>query len=72
MLNMENRRERFQRVASKRINEIIDKIRILWNCANKSAYEYTEDDINKIFRAINEQLKDTRSRFTIRKKEFKL
>ncbi len=69
---MENRRERFKRVASKRTNEIIDKIRILWNCANKSTYEYNEEDISKIYREINEQLKQTRSRFSVKKREFTL
>ena len=43
-MEKETRHERFKRLASKRTNEILEKIRILGNCSNKSSYEYTEDD----------------------------
>ncbi len=43
----ETRHERFKRVASKRTNEILEKIRILGNCSNKSSYEYTEEEVIK-------------------------
>ena len=47
---MENRAERFKRIATKRTVDIIDKIRILGNTSNKSTYEYTEADVTKIFK----------------------
>ena len=69
----ENRNERFKRIASKRTNDILEKIRILGNCANKSSYEYTEEEINKIFTEIDKQLKLTKAKFITGKKErFKL
>ncbi|MBT6914991.1 MAG: hypothetical protein HOA38_06080 [Candidatus Marinimicrobia bacterium] len=69
---METRKERFKRIASKRTNEIIDKIRIIGNCSNKSAYEYTEEDVNKIFRTIEQELKNTKTKFSPKRKKFKL
>jgi len=66
--NEENRAERFKRVASRRTNEILNRIRILGNCSNKSAYAYTEDDIQKIFSVIEKELRDARGKFTNRKK----
>lgn len=69
----ETRRERFKRIASKRTNEILDKIRILGNCSNKSSYEYAEEEINKIFSEIDKQLKLTKGKFlTGRRERFKL
>lgn len=68
-MEQETRSERFKRVASKRTNEILEKIRILGNCSNKSSYEYTEDGINKIFSEIDKQLKLTKAKFVSGKKE---
>jgi hypothetical protein len=72
-MEKETRHERFRRVASKRTNEILEKIRILGNCSNKSSYEYTEDEVNKIFSEIDKQLKLTKAKFLAGKGErFKL
>lgn len=63
--------ERFKRVAENRTNKIIDQIRLLGNCANRSNYEYTDDDIKKIFNAIDSELKATKQKYqtkTITKK----
>lgn len=65
----ESRHERFKRIASKRTNEILEKIRILGNCANKSSYEYTEEEVNKIFNEIDKQLKFTKAKFLAGKRE---
>ena len=69
---MENRRERFRRVASKRTNEIMEKIRILGNCSNKSSYEYSQEEISKIFSTIERQLKNTKAKFTSKREKFSL
>jgi len=69
----ESRHERFKRIAAKRTNHILEKIRILGNCANKSSYEYTEDEVNKIFSEIDKHLKFTKAKFLAGKRErFKL
>lgn len=73
MTKLESRNERFRRVATRRTNEILKKIRILGNCANKSGYDYTEEEINKIFNTIEKALKESRGKFHFSKnKEFKL
>lgn len=63
-MTSESRKQRFKRIATKRTNDIIDKIRILSNCSNKSAYEYTNDEIDKIFSEIGRHLKQARAKFT--------
>ena len=69
----ETRHERFKRIAAKRTIDILEKIRILGNCSNKSSYEYTEEEVNKIFFEIDKQLKLTKAKFLAGKRErFKL
>ena len=69
----ENRHDRFIRIATKRTNDTLNKIRLLGNCSNKSGYDYTEQEINKIFGTIDRALKEARAKFHFSKnKEFKL
>ena len=66
--------ERFKRVAENRTNKIIDQIRLLGNCANKSNYEYTDEDVKKIFSAIENELKETKKKYQakVKSKKFEL
>ena len=57
MDNNKLKRERFKRVASKRVDKLLNGIRSLSNCSNINNYEYTEDDVQKMIRAIKEELK---------------
>lgn len=69
-----DKKQRFKRLATTRTNEILNKLRILSNCANRSAYEYSEEEINKIFAAIDRSAKESRSKFYFPKQKngFKL
>jgi hypothetical protein len=55
---------RFEGVASKRVQYIIDKLELLGNCSNRNNYEYSEEDVRKMFSVIREQLRKTETRFT--------
>ncbi len=59
----ETKRERFVRLAEARTNKILEMMRLLGNCSSKSNYEYTEEDIKKIFNALEKELKNTKNRF---------
>jgi len=59
----QNKRERFKRLASTRTSEVLKKIKVLSNCANRSAYDYSEEEISKIFSAIDKATKDAKSKF---------
>ena len=65
----DDRRERFLRVAERRTQEILHKLRLLGNCSNKSAYSYTLEEIEHIFSTIQEQLDAARARFEPKKRE---
>ena len=51
------REERFKKVASRRVSEILNKLRLLGNCSNKANYYYTEEQTRKIFSTIDAELK---------------
>ncbi len=59
----EARSDRFKRLATQRTNAALDKLRLLGNLSNKSNYEYTEEDLRKIFFAIETQLKAIKTKF---------
>ncbi len=69
-----NKRKRFKKLAVYRTNEVLKKLKVLGNCANRSAYEYTEEEIIKIFSEIERKVKDVKYKFYFPKKkgEFKL
>jgi hypothetical protein len=70
---METREDRFKRIAEKRTDKVLNAIRVLANCSNKSSYAYTEDGVNKIFRAIEEEMRSAKAKFKItRSKKFTL
>lgn len=69
----ETRKDRFKRLATYRTNIVLDKLRILGNLSNRANYEYSEDDIRKIFSAVETQLRTIKAKFSGSKKsEFKL
>jgi len=69
----ESPEERFKRIATLRTNAVLDRLRILGNLSNRQMYSYSEEDITKIFSAINKQLKEVRAKFNSNKgKKFKL
>ncbi len=73
MAEINLKRERFKRLAVYRTNEALKRLRVLGNCANRSAYEYIEEEINKIFSEIERKTKDIKAKFHFPKKEeFKL
>ena len=59
----ETKRERFVRIAEARTNKILEMMRLLGNCSSKGNYEYTEEDIRKIFGALEKELKNTKNKF---------
>jgi hypothetical protein len=62
-MTTKTKRQRFQEVAGIRVQMVLDKIDNLSKCANKKNYEFYQDDIDKMFRAIARQLKIAKTRF---------
>lgn len=72
---VETDKDKFKRLAEQRTNKIIKTIRLLGNLSNRSNYSYSTEDVEKIFAALNVELKICKSRFmeqTKKEKDFKL
>ena len=67
----ESKQDRFKRIASRRVQETLDKLRLIGNCANTSVYSYTEEDKRKIFSVIDNEVKRVKALFNKSKKENK-
>jgi hypothetical protein len=57
------KRDRFKRLAASRTNEVMKRLRVLGNCANQNAYDYTPADVKKIFDAIEDEVRVTKAKF---------
>lgn len=68
------RRANFKRLAPLRTNELLRRLKILGNCANRSHYDYTEAEVAKIFSEIEKKVRETKAKFTFPSSndEFKL
>ncbi len=47
-----NKKEKFQIVATRRIQNALDHLTALVKCANKDKFDYTEDDVNKMMKEL--------------------
>jgi hypothetical protein len=50
------KKERFKNVASRRVQKVLDDLESLSKCANKNTYEYSEDEVKKMMKAINDKI----------------
>lgn len=58
------RRERFMKIAEKRVNKILEDFRLLGNCSNKGNYEYTDEEVERIFKAIDKEYAALKKKFS--------
>ena len=57
------KRERFEKVASNRVQRIIDTLDLLKNCSNRGNYDYTAEDVELMFSSISKSLKSAKAAF---------
>ncbi|HRI20466.1 MAG TPA: hypothetical protein PLA68_05910 [Panacibacter sp.] len=65
------KKERFKNVASRRVQKVLDDLDSLSKCANKSTYEYTENDVKKMMSVINAQVAQLKASFSANSKSGK-
>jgi len=66
---MDNKKENFKRIAENRVNKILTLYKQLENLSNTSFYEYTNDQIEKIFETLEAELKTTKEKLIKENKE---
>lgn len=60
---MEDKRDKFVRLAEQRVNRALSDIRLIGNLSNRSAYNFTDEDVKKIFKVLQKELELAKSRF---------
>jgi len=60
---MESDRDKFVRLATKRVNNAIKTIQLIGNLSNRGNYDYTDKDVDRIFGALAAEIKICRERF---------
>lgn len=59
----ETKREKFQRLAEKRMNKALESLRILGQLSNRAVYDYTEADVDAMFGALNGVITDVNEKY---------
>ncbi|MDD2902711.1 MAG: hypothetical protein PHU44_09795 [Syntrophales bacterium] len=54
---------KFVELAEKRVSKAIKDIRLIGNLSNKSNYSYTNEDVQKIIKALEGEVKKLKQRF---------
>jgi hypothetical protein len=61
---MSEKREKFVRLAEQRVNRALNDIRLIGNLSNRSAYSFSDEDIKKIFKTLQKELDQAKTRFS--------
>ncbi len=59
--------DKFKRIAKNRTKRVLREIELLGNCSNRNHYRYTDDEVKKIFDAVEMQIKEARNRFIFKR-----
>jgi len=62
-MEKETKKERFKRIAEKRVQNIIHAIRNLSGLSNKKVYEWETEQLEKIWKAIDKEIEDCKDSF---------
>ena len=59
----EEKRKKFMEYAGKRVNNVLHDIQILEPMARSSSYDFTKQDVEEMFKAMQETLNDVKTEF---------
>ena len=60
----ETKNEKFKRLATNRTNKVLDTMALIGNLANTSSYDYSQKDIDKMFKAIETSVADAKRAYS--------
>ena len=63
MVVNEEKRNKFMEFAGKRVNNVMHDIQILEPMARSSAYDFTKEDVEEMFNAMQETLNEAKAEF---------
>ena len=59
------KRDKFIRLAETRTNKALEMIRLIGNLSNKTVYDYTDKDVDKIFNALETEIQLAKKQYDI-------
>jgi hypothetical protein len=59
----ESKLQRFERLAERRVAEVIKKVRLIANLSNRNNYAFSEKHVRQMFTAIEREVKLAKERF---------
>ncbi|MFA5146627.1 MAG: hypothetical protein WC515_04560 [Candidatus Omnitrophota bacterium] len=65
---VESKHDKFKRLATQRVANALKKVELIGNLSS-SGYEYSTEEVDKIFTALQQTLDSTKNRFSKSKKE---
>jgi len=68
----EANRDRFIRIAERRVNKVLEELESLAKCSNRKNYSYSEEDVRRIFSEIDKKAKEAKAQFQDSSKDKKV
>ena len=71
----ETKRSRYIKIVERRVNRILDNLDSLGKCSNRKNYDYSDEDVKKVFGEIERKIRKVKLLFqetSKNKKRFKL
>jgi hypothetical protein len=65
------KKDRFKNVAGRRVQKVLDDLDSLSKCSNRSTYDYTDEEVRKMLKAITEKVALLRASFSASSKSGK-
>ena len=70
MVITENKSAKFHRIAAKRVDSVLNSLRLLRQCSNRRIYEYDDSEIKKMFRQVDLEVRQTKETFQSVQRKF--
>ena len=62
-------RQKFVQLAEARVNRTLKDMQLIGNLSNRSNYDYTDEDVERIFKALNQEIAACKKRFELSKRK---
>ena len=66
--NNKEKSDKFRELAESRVNRAINMIRLIANLGNKAHYDYSSEQVNKIVKALEAEVKNVRVKFNSKRR----
>lgn len=63
MTEKQEKMMKFERIAEKRVSDVLKKMQLIGNLANKNNYEYTDKHVKQIIDSLENELKVLKNKF---------